>query len=137
MQHGGRRHKVCTSPGRRENFPPPPIPVTGGKDPGGINSTAVPTASHTARPRSDPITLPLTVSSVIALLPEMIACSQPRPLSPTLILRGDVERVEECRHAGRNSKHKQQVLDGPDKSENLSCDRKLCEKCLAQPFYIA
>lgn len=28
-------------------------------------------------------------------------------------------------------------LDGPDKSENLSCDRKLCEKCLAQPFYIA
>ena len=60
-----------TSPGRSENFPPPCIPVTGEKDPGGMDSTAVPTASHTARPRRDPTALALTLTSSAIVFPEV------------------------------------------------------------------
>ncbi|XP_019861650.1 PREDICTED: ubiquitin-conjugating enzyme E2 R2-like isoform X2 [Amphimedon queenslandica] len=54
------RHILVSSvhcPGDRLYRPPPVIPVTGGKDPGGMNSTGVPIASPTARPTRQPRTL--------------------------------------------------------------------------------
>lgn len=43
-----------TCPGDKLNLPPPIIPLTGVNEPGGINSTVVPIASHTARPKREP-----------------------------------------------------------------------------------
>ena len=49
-----------TCPASRENLPPPTISVTGGKEPRGMLSTVVPTASPTAKPNRLPLNLSLS-----------------------------------------------------------------------------
>ena len=68
MERGGREEgeratvtdlERLTCPASRENLPPPTMSVTGGKEPRGMLSTVVPTASPTARPNKLPRNLSL------------------------------------------------------------------------------
>jgi len=64
-------------PGRSPNGPPPISSVTGGKLPGGWNSTVVPTASPTANPARQPVKRAFVI--LFTTPPPNSECNAPAP----------------------------------------------------------